>query len=77
MTTRTCRKSATTPSGCEHYSYTLSRCRLGKINPPTFKGAKSAETVMGPGYVCGFSKWRQKLNDYWNKELTRREEGRE
>jgi hypothetical protein len=66
---RTCRKSKISPNGCPRYSYTLSRCLDGKINPPTLKGAISAEKVCGFGYVCVYSKWREKLTDYWRKEL--------
>lgn len=49
-------------SKCDRYSYQLRRCLGGKINPPTFKGAKDAETFMGKGYVCIHSKWREKLD---------------
>ena len=48
-------------SKCQNYSFPLRRCKLGKINPPTLKGAREAEAIMGRGYICYLSKWRDKL----------------
>ena len=47
-------------SKCEYYSRSLGRCKLGKINPRTRKGAKDAASFMGWGYICGWNKWKQR-----------------
>jgi len=43
-------------SKCEHYSYGLRRCRIGKINPPTIKGGLEAAKFMGISYICVWAK---------------------
>jgi hypothetical protein len=48
-------------SKCEHYSYQLSRCRLGKINPRTIKGGIDAVKWMGISYICLLSPLRAKI----------------
>ena len=40
---------------CSHYSGSLGRCRLGKINPRTVKDAKSAAKLMGINYICNMN----------------------
>ena len=50
-----------TCSKCQYYSFPLRRCTLGKINPPTLKGAREAAKQMGTAYICQFSKWKEKL----------------
>lgn len=37
---------------CDQYSYSLRRCKLGKINPKTIKGGLDAARLMGMGYIC-------------------------
>lgn len=46
---------------CNAYDHRVKRCLLGKINPPTLKGAIHAEETCGPGYVCQYSKWHEKV----------------
>lgn len=40
---------------CSHYSGSLGRCRLGKINPRTVKDAKNAAKLMGVNYICNMN----------------------
>lgn len=39
-------------SKCDYYSRSLGRCKLGMINPRTFKAAKEASRIMGASYIC-------------------------
>ena len=48
-------------SKCEHYSFALKRCKLGKINPPTIKGGVEAANIMGANYICRWSKYHSKI----------------
>ena len=50
---RTCGK-------CSLYSHGLGRCIEGKANPHTHKGTKEAIKILGPTYICGYSKWKAK-----------------
>ena len=47
-----------TCSKCQHYSYGLRRCRLGKANPKTKKGAKDVVEIMGITGLCPYNKWK-------------------
>lgn len=46
---------------CSLYSSSLGRCRAGKINPTTLKGAKSAAMVMGVSYICNINGMQEKI----------------
>ena len=46
---------------CSLYSNSLGRCKAGKINPTTLKGAKSAALVMGVSYICNINGMQSKL----------------
>jgi len=48
-------------SKCEHYSYSLQRCKLGKMNPRTIKGGIEAAKWMGLSYICLLSPLRAKI----------------
>ena len=47
-----------TCSKCRHYSYSLHRCKLGKANPKTKKGAEDVVRFMGAAGLCPHSKWK-------------------
>jgi len=55
-------------SKCEYYSRGLSRCTLGKINPPTIKGGLNAIRYMGLGYICTLTERGQKTRAKWLKQ---------
>ena len=46
---------------CSLWSNSLGRCKAGKINPTTLKGAKSAALVMGVSYICNINGMQSKL----------------
>jgi hypothetical protein len=46
---------------CSLYSASLGRCKAGKINPTTLKGAKSAAMVMGVSYICNINGMQEKI----------------
>ena len=48
-------------SSCLKYSYKLSRCIDGKINPRTIKGGVDAARFMGLGYICQLSPIKAKI----------------
>ncbi len=50
-------KNYRTCSKCQHYSYKLTRCIMGKVNPRTLKGTKECLLLMGHGSVCNWNKW--------------------
>jgi hypothetical protein len=61
-------------SKCDRYSFSLSRCLDGKVNPPTLKGSKEATDIFGLSYLCPYSKWWKKvakargaINEHANK----------
>jgi len=45
---------------CSNYSYSLSRCKLGFVNPRSLKDTISAMNFGGSSYICPFSKWKTK-----------------
>ena len=45
---------------CDRYSFGLSRCIDGKVNPRTLKGTKEVISIMGLSAICMYSKWRTK-----------------
>jgi len=47
-------------SKCPAYSFKLSRCKQGKINPPTIKGGIQAASFMGISYICAIDAENQK-----------------
>lgn len=49
-------------SKCMHYSYSLRRCKLGRINPTTIKGGVEAAKIMGLSYICLDSPLREKVS---------------
>lgn len=51
---------------CELYSYGLRRCKRGKANPPTLKGALEAAHW---GSLCMRSKWWDKVVEIVKQEL--------
>jgi hypothetical protein len=62
MTEREIRKC----SKCEHYSYSIRRCKLGKINPPTIKSGVEAARFMGLSHICKYAKYYDKISDkFW------------
>jgi hypothetical protein len=56
-------------SKCEHYSYSLQRCKLGKINPRTIKGGIDAVKWMGLSYICYLSPLQAKIIAALKKEV--------
>ena len=48
-------------SKCRYYSYSLRRCKLGKINPRTKKDTISAARIMELDYICNYCKWKLKV----------------
>jgi hypothetical protein len=54
MQTKTCGK-------CLLYSYSLKRCKLGKVNPRTKKGTLEVVAFGSWTDVCIWNKWRQKM----------------
>ena len=50
-------------SKCKHYSYSLKRCKLGMINPPTIKGGIEAARIFGLSYICPWAKHYSKIGD--------------
>lgn len=55
-------------STCTEYRRNLGRCVLGKINPPTVKGAVAGASLMGITYICNKFGMRDKVQ----AELTKR-----
>ena len=58
-------------SKCPEYSFKVKRCLLGKINPPTIKGAVEAMTFFGPSYICNYSKVKTKAIKKFSQEVNR------
>ena len=54
-------------SECESYSYPLSRCIHGKLNPPTIKGGLEAAEFMGIRYICTMTVKGHKTIQQWLK----------
>jgi hypothetical protein len=48
-------------SKCTHYSFTMQRCLLGKINPPTISGGISSAKIFGVDYICPKGNHRAKI----------------
>ena len=48
-------------SKCPEYSFSLQRCKQGKINPPTIKGGVQAAMIMGTSYICVWAKHYSKI----------------
>jgi len=48
-------------SKCPEYSFSLKRCKQGKINPPTIKGGVQAVSFMGMSYICVWAKHWDKI----------------
>ena len=48
---------------CSHYSGSLGRCRLGKVNPMTYIQAEKACYAMGIDYICNKNGMKDKLID--------------
>jgi hypothetical protein len=46
---------------CHLYSFQLSRCKAGKINPKTIKGGVDAARFMGFSYICSLSPLKKKI----------------
>lgn len=44
-------------SKCGEYSFSLRRCRLGKINPQSKKAVFEAAEMMGGDYICRYNKY--------------------
>jgi hypothetical protein len=61
-------------SKCGHYSFGLSRCLLGKINPPTIKGGVDAVSFMGFSYICGYAKHYDKIKAELVKRMQKQSE---
>lgn len=61
-------------SKCGHYSRSLQRCLLGKINPPTIKGGVDAVRFMGFSYICGYAKYYDKIKAELVKEMEKAKE---
>lgn len=51
--TKTCGK-------CNRYSYKVSRCLDGKVNPRSLKDTVEVITFIGLSAICLYSKWRSK-----------------
>jgi len=48
---------------CQWYSYSLRRCRNGKINPRTIKGGVEAASFMGLDYICNYCDLKTKIRN--------------
>jgi len=43
---------------CNHYSFTLRRCKIGKVNPRSKRDTISAAEMMGGDYICGYNQFK-------------------
>jgi len=48
---------------CDQYSYSLRRCKLGKINPKTIKAGVESARFMGISYICGLCELKIKIKE--------------
>jgi len=55
-------------SKCSNYSFSLQRCKKGKINPRTVKIGTEAAKVMGIDYICLFSEMKDEIIERLKKE---------